>query len=113
QLYATLAEQRTTFNYHEKQLLAHAFDHREIVTFNQVLRGKGLDASQYSNFFRPALEEETVARLHSELRNPTLVRKDSKPRDWSKEILTAMMGGFIFKSYPVSSAHQYFDATTS
>ena len=102
-----------TFNYHEKIRLADAYDRHDGELFRSVIEDKRTDFDAVERFFQPAEVEDTLAKLHHELRSPTLVRKDSKPRDWAPEILQALFGGFVFLAFPVEGAHGYFNPSAA
>lgn len=108
-LFAEYASRGITFNYHEKVRISDAFDRSDLQAFKGVVEAKPLDTVRYLDLFKPVSQADTLAHLHSELSAPTLVRKDSKPRDWSQEILESLLGGFAFSCYPIEAVHQAFD----
>jgi DNA modification methylase len=110
---ATAAMLGKVFNYHDKVAINRAFDHSDARSLLDLLSSRAdFDRSEgniLAKKFRPIPPEETIQRLHSELISPTLVRKDSKPRDWSQEILRSLFGAFVFSSYPEEQAHSFTD----
>jgi DNA modification methylase len=108
-LLADCASRGITFNYHEKVRISDAFDTVDRQAFERILSGKAGYSDSDMELFTPVSQECTVAYLHRELAVPTLVRKDSKPRDWSQEILESLLGGFAFSCYPIETVHQAFD----
>lgn len=108
-LYYYCASKGLTFNYHEKARLTEAFDRADPQLFNAVVKARGFSTKDLTPFFTPSSADETIGKLHQELLSPTLVRKDSKPRNWAPEILQALFGGFVFLAYPLESAHHFFD----
>lgn len=108
-LFAECASRGITFNYHEKARISDAFDRSDLLAFESLLKAKKLDKVLVTELFKPVSNEGTVALLHHELSTPTLVRKDSKPKDWSQEILESLLGGFAFSCYPIEAVHQAFD----
>lgn len=110
-LYAHCARIGVTFNYHEKLRLSHAYDRNDRSLFESVIEDKGAIFDGLDGMFKPAGDEETVAKLHQELCSPTLVRKDSKPRNWAPDILRSLFGGYVFSTFPIEASHGYFDAS--
>lgn len=108
-VYAAGAHRSVVFNYHEKKRISDAFDLNDRSRFEEVVCRKSPEATALFSYFAPASQTDTLTRLHAELANPTLVRKDSKPRDWSNEILTSLLAGFVFSCFPTQVMHQLFD----
>lgn len=112
---ASAARVKVTFNYHEKLQISDAFDTSDNNVLKHVLYKKEIFRKNsqlmvdINKNFKPIAGDETISRLHSELREPTLTRKDSKPRDWSKEILSSLFGAFVYRSYPAKTIHSFTD----
>ena len=113
EVYSHAAQSGITFNYHEKLRISEAFDRNDPAQFQLLCSQKGLPHSFSTAFYRAASQHETLAVLQRELASPTLVRKDSSPRDWSTEILSSLFGGFIFNAYPLFAVHGYLDPSTA
>jgi len=103
-LLTTAATNGTTFNYHEKNAIADAYDFADVDALRQTLecipsaRLVAARAADLIRRFDPIAEAETIRLLHAELRNPTLARKDSKPKDWSSEILASLFSAFVYRT---------------
>ncbi len=108
-LLAIAAAKKISFNYHEKSRIAAAFDQSEKPSFTLVLQLKNAVDDDLVSAFRPASVEVTLKKLHSELVSPTLIRKDSRPRDWSQEIRRSLFGGFVFSVFRQQDMHELFD----
>src|SRR5690606_31140001 len=100
ELYGHCARMGVTFNYQEKIRLADAYDRHDGRLFRSVIEDKGTNFDAVERFFQPVEIEGTLAKLHHELHSPTLVRKDSKLRDWAPAILQSLFGGFVFSAFP-------------
>ena len=115
---AHAAEHGVTFNYHEKNVIRDAFnsgDERQLRVLLDASKKSGLSDAIKINLathFQPIPKAETIKRLHSELKSPTLVRKDSKPRDWSQEILTSLFAAQAYSSFPERVVHKLNDPLT-
>lgn len=109
-LYSHCARLGVTFNYHEKLRLSQAYDRNDFPLFKDVIEGKSCAPDEIEGLFRPVETKETLDKLHHELRSPTLVRKDSKPRNWAPDILKSLFGGYVFSAYPIEKSHGYFDS---
>jgi DNA modification methylase len=109
------AKDGVTFNYHEKNDIAFAFDLCDAPKLESLLQalpklsGRGDLINQLMQMFDAQSAETTLRRLHDELRSPTLTRKDSKPRDWSSEILSSLLAAHVCSSFPRSAIHAAFD----
>ncbi len=108
---ARAAAQRKTFNYHEKLELASALNRGDMGLLTELVSLKGVSLDALDGISPPS-HAVTKRLLHSEMKTPTLVRKDSKPRDWSREILCSLFGGFVFSSFPNEVAHGFFDPSS-
>lgn len=109
----TAARGGVTFNYHGKKDIRHAFDYHDAQCLRTLLRAtKGLSdelQAALTSRFNPVPFDYTIARLRAELLSPTLTRKDSKPKDWSAEILTSLFGAFVFLSFGDKAMHMLAD----
>lgn len=107
------AAHTATFNYHEKAAIRYAFDFGEEGVVVEALRkDKVLTSSARDGLrlrFTPIPASVTVARLHDELKCPTLTRKDSKPRNWSDEILSSLLAAFLYSSFSEQTLHELAD----
>jgi DNA modification methylase len=105
------AKQKVVFNYHEKVALSNAFDSSDraaivsLLEEKRNLRTEQIDAALHQVCFLS--EQGTLARLHAELVTPTLTRKDSRPRDWSKEILEGLFCAYVCRTYGLETLHAY------
>ena len=117
-VFAYAAHAGVTFNYHEKLDLATAYDSsdrgrlQDLLERHAVAQGRPVLCEELLRRFDPTDEETTIRVLHSELRQPTLVRKDSKPRDWSCEILSSLFGAFVYSAFPEPVLHAVNDPLT-
>ncbi|MGH9426854.1 MAG: hypothetical protein ACRD2L_11210, partial [Terriglobia bacterium] len=113
------ANRGVTFNYHEKVEISRAFDlssTTRLDCFLRTLDAERLDEKlirELEERFNPLSRKESIRLLHSELTSPTLTRKDSKPRDWSQEILTSLFSAFVYSSFPEQSLHALNDPLTA
>ncbi|RLQ22018.1 site-specific DNA-methyltransferase [Seongchinamella sediminis] len=109
------AQHGVTFNYHEKIQINKAFDESDATCLVEVFNGHARLANDtqlcelIKTTFLPISNESSLAKLHSELRSPTLTRKDSKPRDRSDEILAALFSSYVYSSYPENNLHEIND----
>lgn len=108
-VFGLAAKNKISFNYHEKTRIEAAFDRADHGAFIDILRAKDVASDGLENAFKPAPHYETLKRLHAELASPTLVRKDSRPRDWSREIIRSIFGGFVFAAFREQDMHELFD----
>lgn len=109
-LFDSAAKRGVVFNYHEKNAISKAFDDRDDEVISHLLEAHepGLCAQLGIDVQSVALtDDETIARLHAELRSPTLTRKDSKPKDWSQEILEALFASYLSIVFGQESIHQF------
>ncbi len=107
--FAAFAKEGITFNYHQKVRIASAFDRSDKEEFLAALEDKIGERRNAGVLFIPASKDDTISRLKGELKNPTLVRKDSKPKDWSVEISESLFGGFVFSAFPRETVHRLLD----
>ena len=105
------AKQKVVFNYHEKNDIAKAFDSSDADRISELLRVKrALDAKKCSELASAVEfvdESKTLRLLHSELISPTLTRKDSKPRDWSQEILEGLFCAYVCRAFGSRVLHAF------
>ncbi|MFT3728110.1 MAG: site-specific DNA-methyltransferase [Terricaulis sp.] len=109
-LFKAAAAAGISFNYHAKERLRVSFDRNDRTALKAAL-AEYASTIDLERFVDPVQPHETMARLRRELSSPTLVRKDSKPRDRSGEIVDALFGGFVFASFPTQCAHGVFSET--
>ena len=105
------AKEKVVFNYHEKRDISRAFDTADVSSLSNLISEKrGISAEKCEQLLASVSfvdESQTLRLLHSELQSPTLTRKDSKPRDWSKEILEGLFCGFICKAFGLPVLHAF------
>lgn len=116
--FESAASRGLVFNYHEKKIVTEAFDSGRSEAVRSLIDSRlGVDQSDVREAlmrrFLPCDEQGSLAKLHSELREPTLTRKDSKPKDWSQEILAALFGAYVYNSFDESSIHEANDPSAS
>jgi DNA modification methylase len=106
---AIAASKKIPFNYHDKKRICAAFDRADQSAFTEVLKQHKISDMGVWNAFRPVSTDVTLKVLHDEIASPTLVRKDSRPRDWSEEIRRSLFGGFVFSAFSQKDMHELFD----
>ncbi len=104
-----------TFNYHEKNVINRAFDEDnkslllEMLNCHKTSSNNDELVDLLMSVYSPIHKNATLQQLHSELRNPTLTRKDSKPKDRSYEILTSLFSAYVYTSFPEKYMHEVND----
>ena len=104
-----------TFNYHQKVIISSAYYGcnkallvEMLNSHSKLANSSGLVKSILS-VYSPISKEHTLKLLHSELQNPTLTRKDSKPKERSDEILAALFSAYVYSSFPEEVMHELND----
>ena len=107
------AVNKVTLDYHDKKEVSAAFDLGDAEIWRKTILKRKLPAEvqlvDFETQFAPISRQETLNALHRELKTPTLVRKDSKPKDWSKDILSSLFGAFVYSSMPEQAVHGVLD----
>lgn len=110
--YREAAYRKVTFNYHQKLIIERGFNSRDASLVCEALSEKGLNEDLFQELllvFAPVPVDVTLERLRSELRSPTITRKDSKPRDRSDEIMAAIYSSFVYRAFPERDWHSIND----
>ncbi|CAN7462980.1 DNA-methyltransferase [Acidovorax delafieldii] len=106
--YREAAYRKVTFNYHQKLIIERGFNSSDASLIREVLGDKGLNkdlSDELLSVFAPVSSDVSLERLRSELRSPTITRKDSKPRDRSYEIMAALYSAFVYRAFPERDWH--------
>lgn len=110
--YRDAAYRKVTFNYHQKLNIERGFNSCDASLVREALSEKGLSedlVEELLRVFAPAPVDMTLERLRSELKSPTITRKDSKPRDRSDEIMAALYSAFVYRAFPERDWHSIND----
>lgn len=107
------ANLKISFNYHDKKCISQAYDLCDNqALINLLFNTKKIthDSVQLlASKFSPLSVEKTMEKFWEQLKTPTLSRKDSKPRDWSTEILSSLFSAYVYSSFPEEVIHAITD----
>lgn len=105
------ATRRVFLNYHDKVELRQCLDLYDFDRMRRWLADRRFN-NELEALFEPISNDETLALLDEQLKNPTVARSDARacrPGERRESILRSLFGSFIFCSFPVERMHAHLN----
>ncbi len=98
-------------NYHDKAELLRLLDYADGASLANWLQSRRYDEN-LSHSFEPITRAESLSALHDQLRTGFVKRSDARdatPEERREQVLSALFGSYIFRSFPARTMHAHFN----